>query len=416
MPFGLRNTCVEAVSLGLVEARMGQSALSYGTNGRAQQAPPGILLPPPRQPLNANAQHPSATHAALLPPPPPILPPQLSPDFFARPPPAPDRLPETLEAESNVSRGAARTTIEEAAPRRSNRFIEGSGSLLAQQLARQLNADIVRSELKVKNTFIDGGLSRSPSLERLLRESRQVRSCPGSALPTPKGKYAGTKLGLMDAETIFSSRASTVDTLESPVSWAEDSPEDCMHVAGLQSTPSIQAAAWRNQSGNVLLCGEHGRETTVRQARDQTANCVHLQLEHALAADSPKQSRKARVLQLEHVLTFGEDDLGAIVGDDSIVTNAAVKCDADSSLLARAETFSKPPHLGSAELPSVGSLGHHLRRCRPCAFVLRMGCSNGIRCNFCHLCNAGEKKRRRKEKRALMGAARRLAEESGTKI
>lgn len=67
-----------------------------------------------------------------------------------------------------------------------------------------------------------------------------------------------------------------------------------------------------------------------------------------------------------------------------------------------------PPQLGSEDLPSVGSLGHYMRRCKPCAFVTRTGCSNGAQCNFCHLCQPGEKKRRRKEKRSLAGVHRRL--------
>jgi len=54
--------------------------------------------------------------------------------------------------------------------------------------------------------------------------------------------------------------------------------------------------------------------------------------------------------------------------------------------------------LGSPELPTVGSAGHYVRRCKPCAFILK-GCVSGIECRFCHLCEFDEKKRRRKVKR-----------------
>jgi len=74
------------------------------------------------------------------------------------------------------------------------------------------------------------------------------------------------------------------------------------------------------------------------------------------------------------------------------------------------------PVLGSPDLPSVGSLGHHMRRCKPCAFIARQGCSNGVQCGFCHLCEPGEKKRRRKEKRGLISAARRLVAANEAKI
>jgi len=59
------------------------------------------------------------------------------------------------------------------------------------------------------------------------------------------------------------------------------------------------------------------------------------------------------------------------------------------------------PDLGSAELPTVGSEGHHAGRCRPCAFVWKeAGCGNGTECPFCHLCDAGERRRRKKERKA----------------
>lgn len=59
--------------------------------------------------------------------------------------------------------------------------------------------------------------------------------------------------------------------------------------------------------------------------------------------------------------------------------------------------------LGSDEIPTLGSQGHHVGRCRPCAFVWKdEGCLAGIECQFCHLCDSGEKKRRAKEKRHMV--------------
>eukprot|EP00441_Pelagodinium_beii_P010689 CAMPEP_0197703840 /NCGR_PEP_ID=MMETSP1338-20131121/125641_1 /TAXON_ID=43686 ORGANISM="Pelagodinium beii, Strain RCC1491" /NCGR_SAMPLE_ID=MMETSP1338 /ASSEMBLY_ACC=CAM_ASM_000754 /LENGTH=271 /DNA_ID=CAMNT_0043287739 /DNA_START=53 /DNA_END=868 /DNA_ORIENTATION=+ len=55
---------------------------------------------------------------------------------------------------------------------------------------------------------------------------------------------------------------------------------------------------------------------------------------------------------------------------------------------------------GSAELPSVGSKDHGTGECKPCAFLHVRGCDNGAMCKFCHLCDAGEKKRRQKAKKA----------------
>jgi len=66
----------------------------------------------------------------------------------------------------------------------------------------------------------------------------------------------------------------------------------------------------------------------------------------------------------------------------------------------RLEDALSEPMLGSPQLPSKGSAEHHVRRCKPCAFANTKGCSSGVDCRFCHLCEPGEKKRRQKQKRA----------------
>lgn len=60
--------------------------------------------------------------------------------------------------------------------------------------------------------------------------------------------------------------------------------------------------------------------------------------------------------------------------------------------------------VGTLELPTVGSKGHFMDACKPCAFVYKQGaswtsagCQSGVLCVFCHLCEPGEKKRRKKE-------------------
>mmetsp|Transcript_25868 Transcript_25868/g.56230 ORF Transcript_25868/g.56230 Transcript_25868/m.56230 type:complete len:169 (+) Transcript_25868:65-571(+) len=52
-------------------------------------------------------------------------------------------------------------------------------------------------------------------------------------------------------------------------------------------------------------------------------------------------------------------------------------------------------------IPSVGSLKHAQRLCKPCAFIHKDStfCRNGGSCQFCHLCPPGEKKNRTKERR-----------------
>jgi len=63
--------------------------------------------------------------------------------------------------------------------------------------------------------------------------------------------------------------------------------------------------------------------------------------------------------------------------------------------------------IGTPEIPTVGSLQHTTFRCKPCAFILK-GCQSGVECQFCHLCDPDERKRRKREKlmfRRNMGRA-----------
>lgn len=101
----------------------------------------------------------------------------------------------------------------------------------------------------------------------------------------------------------------------------------------------------------------------------------------------------------------------ASVGDDFVVK---VALDLES-LLAEpqpmhydvqqpvASSWYPEPQLGSPELPTAGSAAHYVGHCKPCAFAWKHpGCGNGVHCQFCHICDASEKKRRQKEKRLMM--------------
>lgn len=64
----------------------------------------------------------------------------------------------------------------------------------------------------------------------------------------------------------------------------------------------------------------------------------------------------------------------------------------------------RQPVVTQMPMQTLGSTGHLQGTCKPCAFVHTRGCENGAACPFCHLCDAGEKQRRRKEKRAYHAA------------
>lgn len=97
---------------------------------------------------------------------------------------------------------------------------------------------------------------------------------------------------------------------------------------------------------------------------------------------------------------------GFVPETDSMQMNATISQSAPQ-VLSLAEALVEP-ELGSAEMPTAGSAGHRLGTCRPCAFFHKGGCENGLQCTFCHLCDAGEKKRRQKQKIAAIRETRRL--------
>jgi len=70
--------------------------------------------------------------------------------------------------------------------------------------------------------------------------------------------------------------------------------------------------------------------------------------------------------------------------------------------------------LDQMALPSKGSALHRWGSCKPCAFIFQDGCKNGYDCQFCHLCQPGEKKRRKKERLAVRRERRETAEADGS--
>ncbi|CAK0815728.1 unnamed protein product [Prorocentrum cordatum] len=80
-----------------------------------------------------------------------------------------------------------------------------------------------------------------------------------------------------------------------------------------------------------------------------------------------------------------------------------------AALMAEAAAApSAPAHapLGSPECPTVGSALHCQGACRPCAHAFTKGCANGVGCQFCHLCEPGELKRRQRERRIQLARQR----------
>lgn len=76
--------------------------------------------------------------------------------------------------------------------------------------------------------------------------------------------------------------------------------------------------------------------------------------------------------------------------------------------------YGHPPVGPELQPPSatLGSVGHEVGNCKPCAFVYTKGCQSGAQCAFCHLCPPGEKDRRKKVKH-IMARIRRKSSKGG---
>lgn len=95
--------------------------------------------------------------------------------------------------------------------------------------------------------------------------------------------------------------------------------------------------------------------------------------------------------------SFPDFDLGGgdhIAGAIALIARALQPAATEDSTAAPDDG-----ELGSAEFPSVGSVGHKLGLCKPCVFLhADAGCANGVDCTFCHSCEPGERKRRQRAK------------------
>jgi len=75
-----------------------------------------------------------------------------------------------------------------------------------------------------------------------------------------------------------------------------------------------------------------------------------------------------------------------------------------------------PPEIGTPALPSIGSLLHHKKECKPCTFFHTRGCENAEDCQFCHLCGPGEKKKRLRAERHFKREANAAAFENARAV
>merc|ERR1712032_1361752 len=166
-----------------------------------------------------------------------------------------------------------------------------------------------------------------------------------------------------------------------------------------------------DSTGQLFFSGDIGLpDACVREEQDGLA-CLDSTFFAVGAAQLPNLLASNR---------FAMPDVVHKRAPESSASFAVVPCSAGASMDAacipsaaaqrtvlRLDDVLVEPSLGSPELPTLGSAGHAIGNCKPCAFMYTKGCGNGFDCQFCHLCEPGEKKRRRKEKVDMRRSMRR---------
>lgn len=211
--------------------------------------------------------------------------------------------------------------------------------------------------LFIRNTFLDFGPNRPPSLEGFYEE-RTIRSCPVSI--DGEGDPLGS--ALLGAARSAGSRASATTP-------SKDEPARVL----LPATPETELfSSFRSPLLNHDLLRPRKLEGSFDGALGTSGR----------TADAPS--------------ALDDDEGGdADLEDDNEMSNPT----GSVQVLRLADAINQPK-IGSPDLPTQGSVGHRVGVCKPCAF-LEKGCTSGVDCRFCHLCGPDEKKRRKKEKLAL---------------
>eukprot|EP00931_Biecheleriopsis_adriatica_P111488 TRINITY_DN8587_c0_g1_i2.p1 TRINITY_DN8587_c0_g1~~TRINITY_DN8587_c0_g1_i2.p1 ORF type:complete len:230 (-),score=54.27 TRINITY_DN8587_c0_g1_i2:143-832(-) len=200
--------------------------------------------------------------------------------------------------------------------------------------------------LVVRNTFIDCQ-DRPPSLDEFMLERKAV-SCPVSLVSNP-GDDEPSRCSAAPAsrEDVALLQPALLRSKTGPAAAVEDS----------QKTEAAKAfAPWRRRGA-----------TASQASTEQTA----------LPQDWQKDTSRSEC---------------------STADTAEYSCPPSPDHAVRAT--SDKEQSSPSELPSVGSADHERGTCKPCAFLHSKGCVSGSKCQFCHLCDSGEKKKRQKEKRA----------------
>lgn len=220
--------------------------------------------------------------------------------------------------------------------------------------------------------------------------------CPGELLR--RSAYCGPMPAIADLEV--ASEVSTADTAErNAADVLPASPRDLSPVAGVPAILDVTPA--ESGTSHTSTSPYHGAESSAMLGPPGLWGSLP---EHRTSGASP-------ALQDEPSVSTGPPGLWGTALDFGALDTTPISS-SDASLVigppgvwdTSAVSLSFYAHLAEADTatilapPTVGSQAHHLGECKPCAFVFKEGCANGVACKFCHLCDPNAKKRRKRER------------------
>lgn len=242
------------------------------------------------------------------------------------------------------------------------------------------------SPVSVRRTFVDFPLARSPSLESFFDE-RLVRSSPVSR------PISGPTSGAQSRVRSPMSRQ-TSGGLE-PVTLCPRELESFLSIAVTPTSSRMPSP--RGELAPAAECGAQAQQAWPWVAA-------------SAAPDAPMVLRLSDAIDKMGLsgASSGSATCSTRAGSGAVPLSPTPQVESGLAPgTALSASGADRPTLGTPELPSRGSALHCWGACKPCAFVFAEGCANGVDCQFCHLCDAGEKKRRRRERRKVAAAVSR---------
>jgi len=262
------------------------------------------------------------------------------------------------------------------------------------------------SPLRIKNTFLDGGVQLSPSLDRFY-QAREVQTCPS--------KHAGRIVDLLEKI-----RGDIPEEPTSPTATPLAIITPCsIQTPVAEGVPQVPGYQW---CGLSFECQSYGHASQMSAPTEAPFGGIAVaQYNHMTPPDSTALLYEQGNYAPRAVLNLADALESEAMSVQQVSTRPEIQpmpyADAQFAPLVHQPdsaavdgwtlnlgTPSNPPPppaepaVGTAELPSMGSSDHALGCCKPCAFLHTKGCQSGLACKFCHLCGPEERRRRRQEK------------------